>query len=119
MKSLGLFSLALIQSALLAIGQVMLKLGVGRMETFGWNEKFWNSVLFNWQFALSGLCFGAGSLLWMYIVKRFPLSMAYPMISLSYVFGLVAAALVFHESVDYKKWIGVALIIGGCALISK
>lgn len=119
MQSLGLLTLALIQSALLAIGQVMLKLGVGRMEPFGWNERFWHSVLFNWQFAASGLCFGAGSLLWMYIVKRFPLSMAYPMISLSYVFGLIAAAMVFHEIVDYKKWLGVTLIIGGCILISR
>ena len=119
MESFGLLTLALIQSALLALGQVMLKLGVGRMESFGWNEKFWHSVLFNWQFAASGLCFGAGSLLWMYIVKRFPLSMAYPMISLSYVFGLIAAAVVFHEIVDYRKWLGVALIISGCILISR
>ena len=45
--------------------------------------------------------------------------MAYPMISLSYVFGLIAAAVVFHEIVDYRKWLGVALIISGCILISR
>ena len=71
------------------------------------------------QFAASGVSFGLGSLLWMYIVKKYPLSMAYPMISLSYVFGLIAAIVFFHEAVDFRKWIGVALIIGGCCLIAK
>ena len=45
--------------------------------------------------------------------------MAYPMVSLSYVFGLIAAVIFFHESVDLEKWVGVALIIGGCWLIAK
>ena len=109
--------LAFTQSALLAFGQVFLKIGLARMLPFAWTSRFWASALFNWQFALSGLLFATSSLLWMYIVKHFPLSVAYPMISLSYVFGLMAAALVFHESVGAYKWLGVALIVGGCCLI--
>ena len=115
----SLLPLALLQSLLLAIGQVLLKFGLTRMEPFGWNSAFFRSVLVNWQFAASGISFVFGSLLWMYIVKRFPFSMAYPMVSLSYVFGLVAAVVFFHESVDLGEWIGVALIIGGCCLIAK
>ncbi len=105
------------QSALLSLGQVFLKIGLSRMHSFGWTTRFWSSVLLNWPFALSGLLFGASSVLWMYIVKRYPLSVAYPMISLSYVFGLIAAACIFHEHVGLCKWIGVALIIGGCCMI--
>lgn len=110
---------ALIQSALLAFGQVFLKLGLSRMEPFGWTLSFWKSALLNWQFALSGICFGAASLLWMYIIKHFPLSMAYPLVSLSYVFGLLAAMFVFHEQVGFSKWVGVLFIIAGCIIISK
>ena len=80
---------------------------------------FWCSLLLNWQFACSGLLFGSSSILWMYIVKHYPLSVAYPMISLSYVFGLLAAILFFHESVSVMKWVGVSLIILGCCLIAK
>lgn len=116
---LHLLTLAILQSALLAMGQVMLKLGLGRMAPFGWNKTFWSSLLTNWQFATSGICFAAGSLLWMYIIKRFPLSMAYPMISLSYVFGLIAASIVFHEHVGLMKWTGVAFIMLGCVLVAK
>ena len=55
----------------------------------------------------------------MYIVKNFPLSMAYPMVSLSYVFGMIAAIVFFHESVDIYKWTGVFLIVTGCILIAR
>lgn len=115
----GLLPLALIQSALLALGQVLLKFGLLRMEPFGWNMSFWRSALLNWQFAGSGLSFGAASILWMYIIKHYPLSMAYPLVSLSYVFGLFSAMVFFHEQVDLSKWAGVFLIIIGCCIIAK
>lgn len=111
--------LAVVQSLLLAGGQVFLKFALERMRPFGWTWDFWGSLLLNWQFACCGLFFGSSSLLWMYIVKHYPLSVAYPMISLSYVFGLVAAILFFHESVSATKWVGVSLIIIGCCLIAK
>ena len=55
----------------------------------------------------------------MYIVKYYPLSQSYPMVSLSFVFGMIAAMLVFHESIDAGKWLGVVLIIIGCILIAR
>lgn len=114
-----LLLLAIIQSLLLASGQVLLKLALGRMEPFGWNWQFWHSVFINWQFALCGLCYGASTILWFYIIKHFPFSMAYPMVSLSYVFGMIAAILVFHEEVNITRWAGVLLIMAGCYLIAK
>jgi drug/metabolite transporter (DMT)-like permease len=90
-----------------------------KMVPFGWNKAFWTSLLINWQFALSGICYGLGSVLWMYILKNFPFSIAYPMISLSYVIGMFSAIYFFHEDVSVSKWIGVLLIMGGCILITK
>lgn len=116
---LRLIPLALLQCALLTSGQVLLKFGLARMEPFGWNARFWHSALLNLPFAGSGLSFGAASVLWMYIVKHYPLSMAYPMVSLSYVMGMWAAILFFHEDVSIVKWIGVSLIVFGCILIAK
>lgn len=111
--------LAIVQSVLLAGGQVFLKFALMKMRPFGWTKEFWLSLLLNWQFACCGLFFVSSSVLWMYIVKHYPLSVAYPMISLSYVFGLFAAMLFFHESVSAVKWMGVFLIIIGCCLIAK
>ena len=65
----------------------------------------------NWQFAASGLLFALASLLWMYIVKVFPFSSAYPMISLSYVLGMLAAILIFHEEVCYLDKVHVLIFV--------
>ena len=115
----GLFALSIFQSVLLAGGQVLLKFGLANMKPFAWSTAFWRSVFFNWQFAASGLSFGLASLLWMYIIKKYPLSMAYPLVSLSYAFGMIAAMAFFHESVGLVKWLGVILIICGCCLTAK
>ena len=55
----------------------------------------------------------------MYIIRHFPLSTAYPLVSLSYVFGMIAAIVFFHEHVEVSKWIGVLLIMAGCFIISR
>ena len=109
----------IVQSAMLAGAQVFLKIALARMAAFGWTREFWTSVLLNWQFAACGLCFLAASLLWMYMIKSYPLSVAYPLISLSYVFGMIAAIVFFHEDVSITRWIGVGFIMVGCWLIAK
>ncbi len=110
---------AIVQSMLLAGGQVFLKIATQKMLPFGWNREFWASVFLNWQFAVCGVLFASASLLWMYIIKHFPLAVAYPLTSLSYVFGILAAMFVFHEDVSVAKWFGVLLIMAGCWFIAK
>jgi len=119
MNNIYLFPLAILQSLLLASGQVLLKFALARMLPFSWTAAFWKSVFVNWHFATCGIFYGAGSLLWFYIIKHFPFSMAYPMVSLSYVFGMIAAIIFFHEPVSVTKWVGVLLIMAGCYLIAK
>lgn len=112
-----LLILSFIQSTLLALGHVVMKMALQHMEPFAWTWCFWRSMLTNWRFALCGAFFTAAGVLWMYIIKHYPLSLAYPLVSLSYVLGMVAAIVFFHETVDWTKWIGVLLIMAGCALI--
>ena len=94
---------SIVQSILLTGGQVFLKFALAKMPAFSWTKDFWCSLLINWQ----------------YILKYFPFSLAYPMVSLSYVFGMFAAIIFFHESVSLTKWLGVLFIIVGCSLIVK
>lgn len=117
--NMPLLPLAIIQSLLLTGGQVLLKFALARMLPFSMTAAFWKSVFLNWQFAACGLCYGIGSILWFYIIKHYPFSTAYPLISLSYAFGMVAAIVFFHEEVNLAKWIGVLLIMAGCYLTAK
>lgn len=114
-----LLLLALFQSVLLAGCQVFLKFAVSEIGSFGWNKAFGMNLLSNWWLLGSGLCFAFSSLLWIFIIKHYPFSMAYPLISLSYVFGLIASMVFFHETIPLTRWLGVFLIIGGCFLIVK
>lgn len=113
-----LFLLCLLQSLFLAAGQIFLKLATHEILPFGWNWTFFKSVLLNAPLALFGISFGSAGLLWMWIIKHYPLSQAYPLNSLSYVFGILAAILVLGEKVSAYGWIGVCLIIGGCFLVT-
>lgn len=109
----------MVQCLLLSGGQVLLKYALNEMGSFAWNIRFFERLLTNWWLLGCGICYGCATLLWMYILKNFPFSMAYPMISLSYVFGMFAAILFFHEQVPLTRWVGVFLIMGGCFLIAK
>ncbi len=110
---------SIIQSLLLCGGQVLLKFALMKMGTFAWSLHFFVGQLTNWWWLGCGICYTLATVLWMYIIKVFPFSMAYPMISLSYVFGIIAAIFVFNEDVPVNRWIGVLLIISGCLLIAK
>lgn len=45
--------------------------------------------------------------------------MAYPMVSLSYVFGMFAAIIFFKEDIPAIRWVGVLLILTGCTLVAR
>ena len=111
--------MAVIQSVLLCSGQVFLKLALQKMGAFAWKGSFFVAQLTNWWWLGCGVCYGCATVLWMHILKNYPFSMAYPLISMSYVFGMVASVLVFHETVPAVRWIGVLLIMAGCYFIAK
>lgn len=116
---LKLLPLSLLQCMLLSGGQVLMKYGLTKAGDFTWSAAYFARLLVNWQFICCGICYGVGSVLWMYIIKNFPFSMAYPMVSISYVMGMVAAIVFFHEQVPPVRWLGVLLILTGCVLIAK
>lgn len=114
-----LLLLAIVQSLLLSAGQVMLKIALKAMGEPSWTWAFVLSQLTNWWFLATGISLTASGVLWMYMLKRYPFSIAYPLSSMAYVFGMIAAMLVFHEEVPPTRWIGVLLIMGGCYFIAK
>lgn len=101
------------------MGQVFLKFAMVKMDKFSWTRHFfWKSVVLNWQLSASGLCMVFASLVWFYILKHNDFSLAYPLISISYIFGTLAAIFIFHETVSVTRWLGVFLIMGGVALLT-
>jgi undecaprenyl phosphate-alpha-L-ara4N flippase subunit ArnE len=111
--------LSTIQSLLFCGGQVYLKLAMERMSKFSMKWAFFSELLTNWHLILSGICMLLGTALWMYILKYFDFSIAYPITSISYIFGMLAAMFVFHEAIPLIRWLGVLLIMVGVVFIVK
>ena len=62
-----------------------------------------------WLF-LACLLLGLGLLAWLGVLRRLPVSLAYPMLSLNFVLIVLAARFVFHEATPRRHWYGVAAI---------
>ena len=61
----------------------------------------------------------AGFLIWMTILKDVDLGRAYPLTALMYVTTLIAAVVVFHETLTPMRLLGVATIMAGVVVLSS
>ncbi len=114
-----LLLLAIVQSLLLCGSQTLLKIAMSKIPSFTWSLAFFGKVFSNLWLLGSGIGFAASAIMWMYILRHFPFSHAYPLISMAYVLGMLVGVFFFHESVNWNQWVGVILILGGCVFIAQ
>jgi drug/metabolite transporter (DMT)-like permease len=116
---LRLIILVISQSVLLVAAQSFLKISVMLFGKFAWTWHYFKTVFTTWQFAVSGVCALSAMIVWMYTLKRYDFSLAYPLLSISYVIGLLAAFFIFHETIPLTRWIGVVIVMIGVYFIAK
>ncbi|MDR2232361.1 MAG: EamA family transporter [Tannerella sp.] len=116
---LKLITYASIQCVFLSFGQIFLKFAVMRMDKFSFTWRFFKDLLVNWPLAASGACVALATILWLYILKHYEFSIAYPLTSISFIIGMFASIFIFHEAVPVTRWIGVFLIIAGVFLVTR
>lgn len=61
--------------------------------------------------------FGISALFWLVVLSHVPLSLAYPVVGVSYIFVVGFSKLVLHENVPALRWVGVFVVAMGIALI--
>ena len=92
-------------------GQVLLKLGADAPD-------FVSQVLR--PSTLAGLAlYGSAAFLYMVALRKIPVSVAFPSVSLSYAIVAVLGHYLFGEPFGMKQIGGIALIMGGVALINQ
>ena len=116
---LRLIILIIAQSLLLVGAQSLLKVSVQLFGKFQWTWQFFKTVFTIWQFAASGICALLAMLVWMFVLKKYEFSLAYPLLSISYIIGLLAAYFFFHETIPLTRWIGVVIVMIGVYFIAK
>jgi len=66
---------------------------------------------------LALLTLGSGMALWLVVLQRLPVGIAYPMLSLNFVWVTLAAKFIWKEPVNWRHWAGVSLIIVGILVL--
>ena len=68
---------------------------------------------------LALLCLGLGLLVWLLVLQRLEVGIAYPMLSLNFVLITLVARYLFKETIDRRHWMGVGLVIAGVILLGQ
>jgi len=96
-------------------GQLFLKFGMARQPNF----RIFNimSVLPNWPVLLGFGCYGLSTVLYLQVLARLELSLAYPTVSLGYVLVIIMSRILFKEAVSAARWMAVMIICCGVVLV--
>ncbi|AFJ46521.1 4-amino-4-deoxy-L-arabinose-phosphoundecaprenol flippase subunit ArnE [Shimwellia blattae] len=67
--------------------------------------------------ALALLLLAGGMLLWLGVLQRLPVGVAYPLLSLNIVWVTLGARALWGEQVSRRHWLGIGLIVAGVILV--
>jgi drug/metabolite transporter (DMT)-like permease len=116
-----LFSLSiLLQSS----AQVLEKKGLGQLGMINGFGQYFNistitRLIIN-PYIIAGVIMSvAGLFMWLGAMSQFKLSYLYAIGSLSYIVVALLSLFILGESIAWKQWLGVAVIISGCVLMSR
>jgi drug/metabolite transporter (DMT)-like permease len=118
LKSLLLLIPAILSST---TGQLFLKLGMSQVGDFAFTADGILTALP--QVALNPMIwfgfagFIGGTVFWLGVISRAPLSLAYPILALSYFVVVVEAWLILNEPLTWQLLAGVAIIFAGVVIV--
>jgi drug/metabolite transporter (DMT)-like permease len=109
---------ALVSIMLSALAQLSMKIGMTRIREGGATGAELARQIALSPHVIGGLAmYGVGAVLWLAVLSRAPLSMAYPLVSLGFVFVSVLAWTVLGESLPLLRVAGIACILLGVAMV--
>lgn len=102
-----------------ASGQIMIKRGVDALDSSeaGFGLRSLRKALRSPAIWGGVLVHGLEFVVWIEILGLLPLSMAFPLESVSYIAVLIATRVLLRELVPIRRWIGVGLICAGIAVL--
>ena len=102
-----------------AAAQVLIKIGAGRMAPDPGFVGTAIGILTTPALFAGYSMYGLSTLLLVLALRKGQLSLLYPVMALSYVWVSILSAVVFHESFNGFKVAGVAIIVGGVAVLGR
>ena len=96
-------------------GLILLKKGMVAKYAYGSLNRIgaWLGLFTNIYVLLGVFFFVVSLILWMFILIKIDLSLAYPTVSSSYVILAIASHYLFNEEINIYRWLGIGIIIIG------
>lgn len=122
---MSLYNFILIVSGVLlnAIAQLLIKAGTNALGQLNLSRSELLSTTLSVGLEphiLGGLtCYVFSVVIWIIVLSKVPVSVAYPMLSIGYVVNAIAAWYLFGEILSAQKIVGISTIIVGVFLIAK
>lgn len=117
------FALALVAVALNAGAQLLLRSGMHAIEGGVVSLPHFLSLLprlMTTPVIIGGFaCYALSVGLWLVVLSRLPVSVAYPLQSLGFVLVVIFAHLILNESLSASKLVAIALIVLGVLLLAR
>ena len=119
--SLNHFGVILLAVALNGIAQLLLKAGTQALNAQGLAGSVAMLMAAAFQpFILAGLaCYVISFGVWILALAKVPVSIAYPMLSIGYLFNALAAWWLFGEALTLPKLLGLGLILLGVVVLAR
>jgi drug/metabolite transporter (DMT)-like permease len=115
--------LLLICVALNTIAQVLLKAGVNTVGAIDFRlahvGRAAATLLFEWHIFTGLVCYVASVAVWLLVLSRTEVSVAYPMVSLGYIATAIAAYYLFGETLSPARIAGIFVIMLGVYLVAR
>lgn len=109
-----MYFLLILNSFLISIGQLLLKKSALITQGVDVIHKIIN------LYFISGLFFyGISTLLWIKILEKIEVSIAYPVMALSYIIVMLVSYFIFGEQISFFKILGILFILIGVFFITK
>jgi|CryBogDrversion2_7_1035282.scaffolds.fasta_scaffold02216_5 multidrug transporter EmrE-like cation transporter len=120
---LSIFATILCGVLLNAVAQLFIKAGTKSFADLNLIENGYLSTFFQIAFNLNivaGLsCYVISVGIWIYVLSKVDVSIAYPMLSIGYVVNALAAWFLFNEPLSMSKILGIGIILVGTYVISN
>ena len=109
---------AVISIVLAAYGQFALKVGTGQVKSNGGLIRMFMDMAGNINVIMALACFVVSMAIWVFVLRKLELSIAYPMVSLGYVVVFALSFFLLHEPFTLPKLLGTGLIVLGVIVLN-
>ena len=121
--SVKVFLILLLAIVTTAAGEMLTKAGLdhltqqlGEPFSFKWHI-LWRTFT-NWMVLLGFVLIFGAAILWLVVISRVNLSLAYPILALGYIVTVIASWLILKEPLTWQKVVGSLVICLGVALVT-